>query len=62
MAQDGVIKKLIKGISQREITDENQKKEQNPEHCLEELKPGQEEGMREFHLGPHVDCNRRGSL
>ena len=38
------------------------KKEQGPECYLDELQPGQEEGMRELHLGSHVDCNRRGSL
>ena len=37
-------------------------KEQGPERCLEELQPGQEEGMKELHLGPHGDCDRRGSL
>ena len=58
-----VISKEIKRIFQRvrEIIDENQKKN-GTEHCLEELQPGQEEGMRELHLGPYVGCNRRGSL
>ena len=62
--EGGVINKDMKRIFQRvrEIIDENQKKEQGPEHCLEELQPGQEEGMRELHLGPHVGCDRRGSL
>uniref|UniRef100_A0A8C4WYN6 Palmitoyltransferase n=1 Tax=Eptatretus burgeri TaxID=7764 RepID=A0A8C4WYN6_EPTBU len=36
--------------------------ETGPERCLEELQPGQEEGMKEIYLGPHVDCGRRGSL
>ena len=45
-----------------EIIDENQKKEQGPERDLEELQPGHKEGMKELHLGPHVDCDRRGSL
>ena len=36
--------------------------EQGPERCLEELQPGQEKEMKELHLGPHVDCDRRGSL
>ena len=36
--------------------------EQGPERYLEELQPGQEEGMKELHLGPHGDCDRRGSL
>ena len=50
-ADGGVISKEIKRIFQRvgEIIDENQKKEQGPEHRLEELQPGQEEGMRELH-------------
>ena len=38
------------------------RKRKGPERCLEELQPGQEEGMKELHLGPHVDCDRRGSL
>ena len=60
----GIISKEIKRIFQRvgEIIDENQQKEKGPEHCLEELQAGQEEGMRELHLGPHVGCDRRGSL
>ena len=37
-------------------------KEQCPERYLEELQPGQEEGMKEQHLGPHGDCDRRESL
>ena len=63
-AEDGVISKEIKRIFQRvgKIIDENQKKEQRPERYLEELQPGQEEGMRELHLGPHAGCDRRGSL
>ena len=41
-AEGGVISKEIKRIFQRagEIIDENQKKTQVPEHCLEELQPG----------------------
>ena len=63
-AEGGVISKEIKRIFQRvrKIIDENQKKEQVPERCLEELQPGQVEGMTELHLGPHVDCNWKGSL
>ena len=37
-------------------------KEQGPELYLEELQLGEEERMRELHLGPHGDCDRRGSL
>ena len=37
-------------------------KEQGSERCLEELQPGLEEGMRELNLGPHVGCDRKGSL
>ena len=64
IAEGGVISKEIKRIFQRvgEIIDENHKKEQGLECCLEELQPGQEEGMRELHLRPHVGCDRRGSL
>ena len=36
--------------------------EQVPKHCLEELQPGQEEGMKELHLGSHMGCDSRGSL
>jgi len=49
----------------REIIDENQKKNRAQNmlrNCLEELQPGQEEGMREFQEGTHVGCDRRGSL
>ena len=55
-AEGGVISKEIKRIFHRvgEIIDEKSEKEQGPERCLEELQPGQEEGMRELHLGPHV--------
>ena len=64
MAEGGIISKKIKRIFQRvgEIIDENQKKSTGPEHRIEKLQPGQEERMREFHLGPHVGCDRRGSL
>ena len=62
-AEDGVISEEMKRIFQRvgEIIDENQKKK-GPERCLEELQPGQEEGMRELHLGPHIGCDMKGSL
>ena len=61
--EGGVISKEIKRIFQRvgEIIDENQKKN-GPERYLEELQPAQEEGIKELHLGPHVDCDKRGSL
>ena len=61
--EGGVISEEIRRIFQRvgEIIDENQKKEQGTERCLEELQPGQEEGMKELHFGPHVRCDRRGS-
>ncbi len=29
---------------------------------IEDLQPGQEEGMKELHFGPHGGCDRRGSL
>ena len=63
-ALSGVISKEIRRIFQRvrEIIGENQKNEQGPEHCLEDLQPGQEEGMKELHLEPHIDCDRRGCL
>ena len=63
-AEGGVISKEIKRILQRvgEMFDENQQKEQGLERYLEELQPGQEEGMKELHLGPHVGCDRSGSL
>ena len=38
------------------------RKRTGPRMLLEELQPGQEEGMKELHLRPHVDCDRRGSL
>ena len=46
-AEGGVISKEIQRIFQRvgEIIDENQKKN-GTERCLEELQPGQEEGMK----------------
>ena len=63
-AEGGVTSKEIKRIFQRvgEIVDENPEKEQGPERCLEDLQPGQEEGTRDLQLGPHGDCDRRGSL
>ena len=61
-AEGGVISKEIEYFPRvGEIIDENQKKK-SPERCLEELQPGQEEGLRELYLGSHVDCDRRGSL
>ena len=62
-AEGGVISREIKRIFHRvrEIIDGKQKKN-GAERCLEELQPGQEDRMREFHLGPHVGCDRRVSL
>ena len=62
-AEGGVISKEIKRIFHR-VGDHwlKPEKEQGPERYLEELLPGQEEGMKELHLGPHGDCDRRVSL
>ena len=38
------------------------RKKTGPRTLLEELQPGHEEGMKELHFGPHVGCDRRGSL
>ena len=60
ISEGGVVSKEIWRIFQRvgEIIDE---KEQGRGHCLEELQPGQKEGMRELHYGPDIGCERRGS-
>ena len=65
-AEGGDISKVIKRIFQRdgEIIDENQKnnRAQNASLRNSSLDRKGEGGMKELHLGPHGDCNRRGSL
>ena len=60
MAEGGVISKEIKRIFQRvgEIIDENQKKNRAQNATLRNSSLE----MKELHLGPHGDCDRRVSL
>ena len=63
-AEGGVISKEIKRIFQRvgEIIDENQKKNRAHNAASRNSSLDRKRGMKELHLGPHVDCDRRGSL
>ena len=64
VAEGGVISKEIKRIFQRvgEIVEENQKKNRVQNATLRNSSLDRKGGMKELHLGPHVDCDRRGSL
>ncbi len=62
-AESGVISKEIERIFQRvgEIIDEDQKKHRAENTAMGNSSLNKKGEMREFHSGPHVDYDQRGS-